>query len=93
MVSPDRSLLENRLAPTWYLLGRRAGGSAWHPLGSWVARGKVLPMPEEIATAAVVESHRQGKLVFSHPSNLARLEVALRANVHVLAHAIEDTGV
>ncbi len=59
--------------------------------GSWVARGKVLPMPEEIATAAVVESHRQGKLVLSHPSNLAGLEVALRANVDILAHAIEDT--
>ena len=59
--------------------------------GSWAARGKVLPMPEEIASAAVVEAHRQGKLVFSHPSNLAGLEVALRANVDVLAHAIEDT--
>ena len=59
--------------------------------GSWVARGKVLPMPEEIASAAAEESHRQGKLVFSHPSNLAGLEVALRANVDVLAHAIEDT--
>src|SRR6185436_13887540 len=59
--------------------------------GSWVARGKVLPMPEEIASAAAEESHRQGKLVFSHPSNLAGLEVALRADVDVLAHAIEDT--
>lgn len=59
--------------------------------GSWVARGKVLPMPAEVATAAVTESHRHGMVVFSHPSNLAGLEVALRSNVDVLAHAVEDT--
>jgi imidazolonepropionase-like amidohydrolase len=59
--------------------------------GSWVAHGKVLPMPEEIAAAAVAEAHRHGKLVFSHPSNLAGLEVALDAKVDVLAHAVEDT--
>lgn len=58
--------------------------------GSWIARGKVLPMPDEIATAAAAETHRNGKLVFSHPSNLAGLEVALRAHVDVLAHAVED---
>jgi imidazolonepropionase-like amidohydrolase len=59
--------------------------------GSWVARGKVLPMPEAIASAAAAEAHRHGKLVFSHPSNLAGLEVALRAKVDVLAHAVQDT--
>jgi imidazolonepropionase-like amidohydrolase len=59
--------------------------------GSWVAHGKVLPMPEEVAAAAVAEAHRQGMLVFSHPSNLAGLEVALHAKVDVLAHAVEDT--
>lgn len=59
-------------------------------VGSWVARGKVLPMPQDIATAATAEAHRQGKLVFVHPSNGAGLEVALRAGVDVLAHAVED---
>jgi imidazolonepropionase-like amidohydrolase len=59
--------------------------------GSWIAHGKVLPMPDDIAAAAAAEAHRQGKLVFTHPSNVAGLEVALRAHVDVLAHAIEDT--
>jgi imidazolonepropionase-like amidohydrolase len=59
--------------------------------GSWVARGKVLPMPSDIAVAAADEAHRRGKVVFSHPSNVAGLEVALDAGVDVLAHAIEDT--
>jgi imidazolonepropionase-like amidohydrolase len=59
--------------------------------GSWVARGKVLPMPAEIASAAADEAHRRGKVVFSHPSNLAGLQVALDSGVDVLAHAIEDT--
>jgi imidazolonepropionase-like amidohydrolase len=59
--------------------------------GSWVSRGKVLPMPEEIAVAAAAETHRHGKLVFSHASSVAGLEVALRAGVDVLAHALDDT--
>jgi imidazolonepropionase-like amidohydrolase len=60
-------------------------------VGSWVERGKVLPMPQEIASAATAEAHRHGALVFVHPSNGAGLEVALRAGVDVLAHAVEDT--
>ena len=58
--------------------------------GSWVARGKVLPMPQEIASAAAAATHRRGKLVFSHASNVAGLEVALGAGVDVLAHALDD---
>lgn len=58
--------------------------------GSWVERGKVLPMPEETATAAAAETHRHHKLVFTHPSSVAGLEVALRAQVDVLAHALDD---
>ena len=59
--------------------------------GSWVARGKVLPMPGDIASAAATEAHKRGKLVFAHPSNLAGLEVALNAGVDVLAHALDDS--
>ena len=59
--------------------------------GSWVTRGRVLPMPVDVAAAAAAEAHRRGKLVFTHPSNVAGLEVALAAKVDVLAHAIEDT--
>jgi imidazolonepropionase-like amidohydrolase len=59
--------------------------------GSWVVRGRVLPMPGDIAAAAVVAAHRAGKLVFSHTSNLAGTKVAIDAGVDVIAHAIEDT--
>lgn len=58
--------------------------------GSWVAPGKVLPMRLDIAAAAVGVAHREGKLAFAHPSNHAGVEVALRAHVDVLAHAVED---
>jgi imidazolonepropionase-like amidohydrolase len=58
--------------------------------GSWVARGKVKPMPVEVAKAAVEEAHRRDRLVFTHPSNVEGLEIALNAHVDVLAHAIED---
>jgi imidazolonepropionase-like amidohydrolase len=58
--------------------------------GSWVERGEVKPMPLDIASAAVAEAHQHGRLVFTHPSNVAGLKVALEAHVDVLAHAIED---
>ena len=59
--------------------------------GSWISKQEVVAMPADVATAAVVEAHRRGRFVFAHPSNLAGLEVALRAHVDVAAHAIEDT--
>jgi imidazolonepropionase-like amidohydrolase len=59
--------------------------------GSWVERGHVLPMPLNIAQAAVEESHLNGKLVFAHPSNLAGVRVAIESGVDVLAHAADDT--
>ncbi len=59
--------------------------------GSWVQRGTVKPMELAVATAAVREANRLGKPVFAHASNVAGLEVALRAGVNVLAHPIDDT--
>lgn len=59
--------------------------------GSWVARGQVVTMPLEIARAAVNEAHKEGKLVFAHPSNVAGFQIALQARVDVLAHSVEDT--
>jgi imidazolonepropionase-like amidohydrolase len=44
-----------------------------------------------MAEAAVFEAHRHGKLAFTHPSDVAGLEVALDAGVDVLAHAIDAT--
>lgn len=59
--------------------------------GSWITREKVLPMPEDMAIAAVQSAHRQHRLVFSHPSNYAGLEIAIASGVDVLAHAPDDT--
>jgi imidazolonepropionase-like amidohydrolase len=59
--------------------------------GSWIARGHVLPMPVQIARAAVTTTHLNGKLVFAHPSNLAGMQVAIQSGVDVLAHAADDT--
>lgn len=59
--------------------------------GSWIQRGQVLPMPLDIAAAAVTTSHLNGKIVFAHPSNLAGTGVAVHSGVDVLAHVPDDT--
>ena len=59
--------------------------------GSWIARGHVLPMPLNIATAAVQTTHLNGKIVFAHPSDLAGTRVAIESGVDVLAHAPDET--
>src|SRR5439155_11297868 len=59
--------------------------------GSWVSRQQVVPMPAAVASAAVSEAHRRGRLVFTHPSNVAGLEVALDARGHWVGHAIGRT--
>jgi imidazolonepropionase-like amidohydrolase len=71
-----------------------AGGSDVVKLftGSLVERDKVKPMPVDIARAAVGEAHRNGKLVFTHPSNFAGIQVALDAHVDVLAHTTPIEG-
>lgn len=62
--------------------------------GSYVARGRVKPMPAAVAAAAVRAAHRHGRLVFSHPSNLEGTQVAVDAGVDVLAHPPDTaTGV
>jgi imidazolonepropionase-like amidohydrolase len=59
--------------------------------GSWIERGKVLPMPLEIAKAAVDRTHLNGHLVFAHPSNFAGTQIAIQSGVDVLAHAPDST--
>ena len=59
--------------------------------GSWVTNRRVLPMPADLAAAAVLEAHRRGRLVFAHTSSVAGLEVTLSAGVDVIAHALDDT--
>jgi imidazolonepropionase-like amidohydrolase len=60
--------------------------------GSLVEPGKVRPMPEDIATAAVAEAHRHERLVFAHPSNIEGATVAIDAQVDVLAHTTSVAG-
>jgi imidazolonepropionase-like amidohydrolase len=55
--------------------------------GSIVSPHEVLPMPRDIATAAVEVAHRHGQVAFAHPTNLEGTTVALDAGVDVLAHA------
>ncbi len=55
--------------------------------GSIVTPKSVLPMPLDIATAAVDVAHRHGQLAFAHPTNLAGTTVALDSGVDVLGHA------
>lgn len=43
-------------------------------------------MAAEVAAAAAAESHRRGKLVFAHPTDLAGVQAALQAKVDILAH-------
>ena len=59
--------------------------------GSYIARGNVLPMPEDNARAAVEVAHRHGQLAFAHPSNLSGVLVAMNSGVDVLAHAADET--
>jgi len=59
--------------------------------GSYVAKGRVLPMPEPVARAAVEAAHAHGQLVYAHPSNLEGTRVAAQSGVDVLAHAPDDT--
>jgi len=71
-----------------------AGGSDLVKLftGSLISRNEVKPMPLDIARAAVEEAHHHGKLVFTHPSNMAGIQVALDAHVDVLAHTTPIIG-
>lgn len=55
--------------------------------GSIVSPRKVLPMPEDIAKAAVEVAHRHGQLAFAHPTNLEGTTIAIKSGVDVLAHA------
>jgi len=57
--------------------------------GSIVGPNHIVPMPLDIATAAVNTGHEHGQLVFAHTTNFAGTLVALQSGVDVLAHAPE----
>lgn len=60
--------------------------------GSIVAPDRTTPMPVAIATAAVAEGHRHQQPVFTHPTDLQGVRIALESGVDVLAHAPEHTN-
>jgi len=43
-------------------------------------------MPAPIAAAAAAETHRRGRLVFAHPTDVAGIRAAIAAGVDVLTH-------
>ena len=88
MPQPETPQDATRHRPPQPGLRRRPHQALHRLLGS---RGHVLPMPVNIARAAVTESHLNGKLVFAHPSNLAGMQVAIDSGVDVLAHAADET--
>jgi imidazolonepropionase-like amidohydrolase len=55
--------------------------------GSYAERGKVVPMSLALARRAVEDAHRNGQIVFTHPSNAEGIRVAIESGVDVLAHA------
>ena len=59
--------------------------------GSIVAPDRTAPMPVAIATSAAAEGHRHHQLVFTHPTDLQGVRIALESGVDVLAHAPEHT--
>ena len=61
--------------------------------GSLITYENIKPMPVETAHAAVAEAHRQGRLAFAHPSNIEGVQIALAADVDVLAHTTSAPGV
>ena len=63
-------------------------------VGSYVTPERIVPMPLDVAEAAVQAGHRNHQLVFAHPSNLAGVRIALDSGVNVLAHVPDaDAGI
>jgi imidazolonepropionase-like amidohydrolase len=51
-----------------------------------------LKMPLDVVKAVTAEAHRQGKLVFVHPSGSYGLEAAIESGADILAHTTPSTG-
>jgi imidazolonepropionase-like amidohydrolase len=60
--------------------------------GSIVTYEFTKPMPLDVARAAVAEAHREGRLVWAHPTNIQGAEIARDASVDVLAHTTSGPG-
>src|SRR5262245_54345514 len=58
--------------------------------GSYMGDKPVVNMGATVAQAAVEATHAQGKPAFAHPQNRTGVDVAIAANVDVLAHTIPN---
>jgi imidazolonepropionase-like amidohydrolase len=56
--------------------------------GSYMGDRPVVNMDATIAKAVVDTAHAQGKPVFAHPQNKTGVEVAISADVDILAHTV-----
>jgi imidazolonepropionase-like amidohydrolase len=56
--------------------------------GSFMGDSPVVNMDVAIAKAVVDTAHAQGKRVFAHPQNTTGVDVAIAANVDILAHTV-----
>ncbi|WP_109829466.1 amidohydrolase family protein [Reichenbachiella versicolor] len=61
-------------------------------VGTFIDQSLVMVIPEDIAKAAVEESHNQNCLVSSHPHSLEGLVTSVNAGVDFLAHSVPDAG-
>ena len=50
-------------------------------------RGVLARMPADVVAAAAQETHRRGKPVFAHPTDIDGVRAALAAKVDILAHS------
>lgn len=50
-------------------------------------RGRLARMPADVAAAAARETHRRGKPLFAHPTDLDGVRQALATKVDILAHS------
>jgi len=55
-------------------------------IGTPQADNSVKRIPADIASAAVNETHRHGKLAFAHPTDFQGVRESLEAHVDILAH-------
>jgi imidazolonepropionase-like amidohydrolase len=71
-----------------------AGGADLTKLytGSLMPGFDVKPMSDDIARAAVEETHRHRTLVFAHPSNLQGIRIAVASGADVLVHTTAGSG-
>ena len=54
------------------------------------AHHTVVEMPVATATAAVKAAHQEGKLVFTHPTSLGGINIAIESGVDIIAHVAPD---